>query len=467
MGAKIKAEIISRRCIKPTSPTPSHLKSFKLSLLDQLSPNIYGNITFFFPYHAGAGTVDRPLLSDFSTKSQLLQISLSQMLTRFYPLAGRLRDPATVDCNDDGMFYIEAQATTHLSHFLSNPDPDILEQFLPSSDKQTMLSSNGSFFLVQFTLFGCGGTAIGISISHKISDLATFLTILQSWTAICRGAKEPSVPDLGLAASLLPPREIPVMSASVSIIADKFTARRFVFSASMVGELKHIVEIALGKDKNNQFRPSRVEVVLALIWRCAMLSHRPKTGSFKPSALFQGVNLRPRTEPPVPATAIGNLVWPFMVMVEEEKETELHELVKKMREGMKEFIEKKASKFKEGGGFETVMEFLKERGEMLKRKKETVIYKCTSWCRSALYEVEYGWGKPVWMSSVNKMISNTVALMDAKDGGVEALVTLDEQQMKIFEQHQELLHFAQLNPSIDLLPHSDTAKPKPFIRAAL
>ncbi|KAI9076258.1 hypothetical protein K1719_041753 [Acacia pycnantha] len=91
---------------------------------------------------------------------------------------------------------------------------------------------------------------------------------------------------------------------------------------------------------------------------------------------------------------------------------------------------------------------------MLKKKKkeETVVYKCTSWCRSGLYEVDYGWGKPVWISSVNKIVNNTVALMDAKDGGVEALVTLDEKDMEIFEQEQELHLFAQLNPSI-VLPH--------------
>ena len=178
MSGKIKTEIISRRCIKPKSPTPSHLKSFKLSLLDQLSPNVHSNITFFFPHNA--------YVSDFFTKSKLLQTSLSHLLSQIYPLAGRLRDPATVECNDEGMFYVEARTVTPLSHFLMNPNSDDLELFLPSSDKQTMLLSNGSFFLVQFTLFGCGGTALGITLTHKITDLATFLTVLRSWTASCQ-----------------------------------------------------------------------------------------------------------------------------------------------------------------------------------------------------------------------------------------------------------------------------------------
>ncbi|XP_054810305.1 stemmadenine O-acetyltransferase-like [Prosopis cineraria] len=455
MSTMIRTEIISRRCIKPTSPTPSHLKSFKISLLDQISPNIHGNMTLFYSPNAAADSGAGDLLSHFSAKSQLLQNALAETLTRFYPLAGRIRDTATVDCNDDGAVYIEARTDTRLSDFLSHPDFDILEHFLPSTDKETMELSNGSMLLVRFTLFGCGGTAVSISLTHKIADIAALITVLQSWTAACRARTEPDVPDLGLGASLFPPRTILGMSASVNIAAEKFTARRFVFTGFKVGELKSRVATSLGRDKSDdedidQFHPSRVEVVLALIWRCAMSASRSKTGSFKPSALFQAVNLRPRMEPPVPGTAIGNFVWPFAVTVEEEKELDLHALVKKMREGIKDFIEKKAIKFKEGGGFEAVMEFLKERGEMLKKKKETVVYKCSSWCRFPLYDVDYGWGNPVWMSSVNKMVSNTVALMDVKDGGVEALVTLNEQEMDIFEQHHELLQYAQLNPSIDI-----------------
>ncbi|KAK4260267.1 hypothetical protein QN277_003409 [Acacia crassicarpa] len=444
----MRTEIISRKCIKPTSPTPPHLKSFKLSLLDQLSPNIHGNMTLFYSSNAANnGEGDSGILSGFSAKSQLLQTALAQTLSRFYPLTGRIRDTATIDCNDDGVVYVEARTDNYLSDILSHPDFDTLEHFLPSTDKETMELSNGSMLIVRFTLFGCGGTALSISLTHKIADIAALITILQSWTATCRALAEPDVPHLGLGASLFPPRQIPGMSASINIAAEKFTARRFVFTGAKVRELKSRVLAAL-TDVDIQFHPSRVEVVLALIWRCAMLASSSKTASFKRSALFQAVNLRPRMEPPVPGTAIGNFVWPFAVTVEEEKEMELHELVKKMRKGMKEFIEKKARKFNEGGGFETVMELMKERGEMLKKKKETVVYKCTSWCRFPLYEVDYGWGNPVWMSSVNKIVSNTVALMDVKDGGVEALMTLNEQEMDIFEQHQELLQYALLNPSI-------------------
>lgn len=466
---EIKLETLSRECIKPSTPTPSHLRTFKLSLLDQLSPNIHGNLTLFYPSKNHDANSD----SEFSTKSQLLRNSLSQTLTLFYPLAGRLQDATTIDCNDEGVFFIESKTHTTLSETLSHPDFDALQCFIPTTDKQTMAMSNGSMLLVRFTSFGCGATAVTISLTHKIADFATATTFLKAWTAACGGGgggTEPVVvvPELATGAALFPPREIPVpgISASVKTGADKkFTSRRFVFNASKVAELRSRVKGALevqaqlGEEGVVVFRPSRVEVVLALIWRCALSSSsRSKTASFGPSALFQAVNLRPRMEPPIPDKAVGNFVWPFAVTVEEESHVALHEMVARMRKAMREFLDTKAEKFKAEGAFGVVMESLNERAQLLNKDTTTTtttsesdymrVYKCSSWCNFPLFELDFGWGKPAWVSSVNKLVSNTIALMDTRDGGVEAFVTLDEEDMDLFEHHDELLHYAVLNPTI-------------------
>nr|KYP63133.1 Deacetylvindoline O-acetyltransferase [Cajanus cajan] len=165
--------------------------------------------------------------------------------------------------------------------------------------------------------------------------------------------------------------------------------------------------------------------------------------------MFQAVNLRPRMDPAVADAAVGNFVWPFVVTAEEEGHVELHVLVRRMRESMREFLETKAERFKEGGGFGVVMESLKERGEV--SKKGGVVYKCSSWCKFPLLKVDFGWGEPVWTCSVNNIVSNTIALMDTKDAaGVEAFVTLDHHEMDLFQQHHELLHYAFINPTLIL-----------------
>ncbi|XP_045817464.1 vinorine synthase-like [Trifolium pratense] len=444
---EIKLEKLNTILIKPSKPTPSHLQNFKLSLLDQLSPNIHGNTTFFYPNHNNNNN-NHNHFSDFINKSKILQNSLSQTLSHFYPLAGRLHDATTIHCNDDGVFFIESQTTTTLSEILTDPNFNTLECFLPTTEeKRNML------LLLRFTLFSCGSTAITISLTHKIVDFNTLIIFLNTWTTITTGNEIP-LPDLTVAAALFPPREIPGMSGSVKTSDAKFTTRRFIFEASKIEELKTNIKNKI--EFEFEFHPSRVEVVLALIWKCALSASiavsGSKTTSFKRSILFQAVNLRTRMEPTVPETAVGNVVWPFWVTVEEESHVAIDEMVKRMRKGIMDFIENKAERFKEEGGFKVVMESLKERVEILKGNENEgslVIYKCSSWCKFPLLEFDFGWGKPVWSCSVNNLVSNTIALMDTKDGGgVEAFVTLDEDEMKLFEQNQELLHYALLNPTI-------------------
>lgn len=433
----IKNEIISRTLIKPSSTTPSHLKNFKLSLLDQLYPTIHGNITFFFPSKDAPTDLD----FEFSRKSQLLQKSVSETLTRFYPLAGQLADNSTVDCNDDGGLFIEARCGSPLSDFLSKPDYETLDLFLPTIDPEI---SKGSLWLVKFSMFTCGGTAVSVLLTHKICDFGSLITLLKSWTAACGGSSKPLVPQF-IGASIFPPEEIPGMSAYAQIAGKKFIARRFVFGASKVAELKEKVQSVIGRE---QFYVSRVEVLLALLWKCAMAVVKSKTGSFKPTALFQAVNLRSRMDPPLPDTVFGNFVWPFAMIVEEESDMEIHQLVQDMRKTKNEFLNNKANRFQGEGGSSALMEALKEREEIFNNRKELVVYKSSSWCKFPLYETDFGWGKPAWMTSTNKPVGNTIYLLDSSSGGVEALVILDEEEMAIFERHEELLEFASVNPSI-------------------
>ncbi|XP_045817811.1 BAHD acyltransferase BIA1-like isoform X1 [Trifolium pratense] len=441
----IKLEKLNTILIKPSKPTPLHLQTFKLSLLDQFSPNYHTNMTFFYPNHNNNNNTNNHF-SDFSNKSKILQNSLSQTLSHFYPLAGRLHDATTIHCNDDGVFFIESRSTTTLSQILTNPNFDALECFVPTTEeKRNML------LLLRFTLFRCGSTAITTFVTHKIVELNTLIIFLNTWAAITTGNEIP-LPDLTVAAALFPPREVPDLSGSVKNSNAKFTTRRFIFKASKIEELKI-------KIKNKfEFHPSRVEVVLALIWKCALSASIAvsgcKTTSFRRSILFQAIDIRTRMNPAVPETAVGNLAWPFWVTVEEESHVAIDEMVKRMRKGKMDFIENKAERFKGEGGFKVVMENLKERVEILKRNNENkgslVVYNSSSWCNYPLLEFDFGWGKPVWCSSVNNNFAiNFIVLMDTKNGGgIEAFVTLVEDEMKLFEQNQELLHYAVLNPTI-------------------
>ncbi|KAK7833527.1 salutaridinol 7-o-acetyltransferase [Quercus suber] len=129
-------------------------------------------------------------------------------------------------------------------------------------------------------------------------------------------------------------------------------------------------------------------------------------------------------DPPLPDTVFGNFVWPFAVIVEEESDLELHKLVQSMRETKNDFLNNKANKFKGKGGFAALMDALKERAEIFRNRKELVVYKCSSWSKFPLYETDFGWGKPVWNTSINKL--GVIPFLCR----VRLTVTLDEEEIE-------------------------------------
>ncbi|CAL9025022.1 unnamed protein product [Prunus brigantina] len=183
MGSSIHSlvEITSRKIIKPSSPTPYHLKTLKLSLLDQrFPPTLYGTLLFFYTNHWHC--------ADFASKaSKRLQESLSKTLVLFYPLAGRLKGPAFIESNDEGAHFLETKVNCQLADFLQQLEPKLLNHLIPGTDFETAQVALGSvLLLVQINFFNCGGIAIAVSPSHKIADVTSLYTFARTWAAINR-----------------------------------------------------------------------------------------------------------------------------------------------------------------------------------------------------------------------------------------------------------------------------------------
>ncbi|KAM2246188.1 hypothetical protein ACFXTI_007032 [Malus domestica] len=80
----------------------------------------------------------------FAEKLKLLKKSLSEALTRLYPLEGKVDYNASISCNDHGAAFLEDQAN----------------------------------------LFECGGSAVGGSNLHKVADASTFSTLIKHWAEL-------------------------------------------------------------------------------------------------------------------------------------------------------------------------------------------------------------------------------------------------------------------------------------------
>ncbi|KAK2965661.1 hypothetical protein RJ640_007667 [Escallonia rubra] len=111
--------------------TPSHLKAYKVSFIDQLMPPV--NYVPIFTYY----TPPMKEATESPNSIKILKDSLSETLTRFYPLAGRVqnKDEYVINCNDKGIVFSTARVNNcAMTDFLSSTQPkvELLYQLLPT-----------------------------------------------------------------------------------------------------------------------------------------------------------------------------------------------------------------------------------------------------------------------------------------------------------------------------------------------
>ncbi|KAL6215839.1 hypothetical protein ACLB2K_015266 [Fragaria x ananassa] len=460
----MEVQIISQEYIKPSSPTPPHLNTYKFSLLDHLMPPVYVPMILFYPPVS-------PPISTSSEKSQALKQSLSETLTHFYPLAGRIRSNLCIDCKDEGACYIEAKVESHdLSEFLQHPDLSLLPKILPPFNSMldhsgklknaTTASGGGAdVVMIQVTNFACGGFVIGVYVSLMIVDGVAISTFLKAWAAATAQSQSGTdqcihvLPSFD-GATLFPP----ILDEQGQRFAKKgrSVTNRFVFEASAVAKLK---ELAATSSLQN---PSRVEAVSAFIWKCARAAWKAKSGRSAPCLITHAVNLRRRADPNLPQNSMGNFVCLTGAIANEchgEEELELSSLVSLMREATSKVNGDLVVKLQGQGGLETISKVFQDMNEAIAISTtdgEMNFIGYTSIAYSGVYDADFGWGKPMWVVPVHnagrEAISiNEVHLMDTGEWGnsaFEAWINLHEEEMELFQSNQELLNFASLNTSI-------------------
>ncbi|KAJ8760363.1 hypothetical protein K2173_012648 [Erythroxylum novogranatense] len=432
---KTKLEIISRKTIKPSSSTPQHLQTFQLSFWDKPIPvpPEYGTIIFFYQTN-DCQNDDDETLSMFLQRSNTLQKSLSQTLTHYYPLAGRLKDDATaVDCFDEGAYFVVARIDCQLSTLLNHPDADFLSHFCPALDTNNVPS--GCMLAIQLTLFNCGGIAITVSPSHKLVDASSLCTFVQSWTSLNtarEGSSKVVTPiPIFLEPHSKPPSVLLNMPKLTGIPGD-FVRRRFVVPASKIAQLR--TKTTGSSTPSGQQYLSDSDLVLALIMKSAILASRSLSESSSGSyVLFQLVNMRKRVRPPLPASTIGNIALYYTTKIE-ENQIELNELAGKFRKSLIEFCNLPDNSIP---------------NEEPKFSIKGSPYCCTNLCGFPLYEIDFGWGKPSWVTSTVLQFRNIIVLQKTKEGdSIEVWISMDEREMAVFEQDHDIIAYASNDPSV-------------------
>ncbi|MED6155851.1 hypothetical protein PIB30_009325 [Stylosanthes scabra] len=448
---EVKVEIISKEDIRPSSPTPSHLRIFKHSSLDQIVPVPYVVITLFYTSH-------NPY--EFQQKLELLKQSLSETLTQFYPLGGKIKDDISIDCNDEGANFVVAKVNCSLEKFLSKLDLNSLDKFIPIPFFHE--ASEGDHVTnIQLSVFDCGGIAIGFCISHRTIDgesLSTFVKVWTERTGRDRNSKPWTEPNFA-ARSLFPTRTLRFRDLSKEIWGSyfkegKWATRRFLFTNSTIATLKARILEESSSDPSKNLCPTRVQIVSALLWKCFMAVTKAQFGAQKPSELNHFVNLRRKMEEPMSLNnSIGNFLWLTSAKHMAEHELDLAGLVTKLSNSIQEIDKDFVARLQSEEGSSIMEDSLEKiREAWLNKGEELEQYLFSSWCNFGHHDADdFGWGKPIWVSSVcitTSVHSNTVIFVDTRlKDGIEAWVTLDEKKMKYLESCTELLAYATVDPS--------------------
>ncbi|KAI3445681.1 hypothetical protein Pfo_002346 [Paulownia fortunei] len=426
-------KVISKVIIKPSSPTPHTLRNLKLSFLDQLVPPFYVPVIFFYQADELTGLTSN---SDHAQISQQLKQSLSDALTSFYPLAGKLNlENFTVDCNDAGAELIEARVHARLSDAIQEPRMEELKQYLPLDPGTIINTAQGSpspaLLAVQISFFDCGGIAVGVCSSHHITDAASLVAFIGSWAAGCRGEKGKFSPSSFDLAGHFPSKDLSDSGISLSIYVqkEKLVTKRFVFDKEKLAALKQAATSPSGSTVKD---PTRVEVVSAFIWK-----HFIEMGQSKNlSAAWHVVNLRTRTSLPLENVSGNCILKQFFFPSTYEGVPEFHDLVSRLRNGIRAVSDEYISKARNGDNY--LNEISKSFDLVIKGEMESCGF--SSWCRFPVYEVDYGWGKPVWVCPTSCPEKNVTFLMSTKDGdGIEAWVNMLESSSELLEIQFKLL----------------------------
>ncbi|KAJ4848616.1 hypothetical protein Tsubulata_016181 [Turnera subulata] len=440
----MKVQMLSRKLIRPSSA--DHPKTMTFSLLDQIGPpQFYGSCLFYYLPRNGdqGGDGGGNNVNNSARTNERLQESLSETLTLFYPFAGRHSiDNLFVDCNDEGAEYLEAQVSNcSLSQLLKGGllktelNRQLFPHVLPSEYRPDI-----PILKVQCNFFECGGLVVGVTLWHKIADAFTFFTFIKSWATACRlGIELVPSPNFELA-TFFPPGDLSSLKTMVPRKSgeEKIVEKKFVFDGLAISNLK-AVATASGQLMH---QPTRVEVVTALLWKALIKVSQARHGKLRPSFLAFSVNMRGKTMAALPENCCGNLVGVAAAKHipedgENNETVQLGPLVSRLHEGIRRRVAECAQVLNGDDLLAMTNRSYQEMGEALENEGFD-FFVIVSWCRFPIYEVDFGWGKPIWAHTTEQ----SLLLSDTVDGdGVEAWIGLDENSLQLFEQDPDIIAF--------------------------
>ncbi|XP_062115247.1 shikimate O-hydroxycinnamoyltransferase-like [Humulus lupulus] len=425
--------------VKPAEKTPR--RRLWLSILDLMdAPNNHNPVVYFFRSNGATNFFD----------ARILKQALSKALVPFYPLAGRLGldgDGRTeIDCNEEGVLFVTAETTAVIDDFGDfSPTPQ-LRSLTPSVDYSLGISSF-PLLLVQVTHLKCGGVSLGIAADHRVLDGPSAFHFFESWSRIACGLDITIQPFLDR--TLLRPRNPPQPSfphteyqprdqqdTTTTKVDTKVATFKITKEQLNTLKTKTTKSMENGNNNNNNIiKFSTYEILAAHIWKCVCQAREQPDE--QQTTLYFPVNGRfaNRLQPQLPPGFFGNVIFPATPTAKvgdlrtkplSYALTCIHEDLKKMdndylRSSI-DYLELQPN---------NVLSSIR-RGDHTYRNPNFGI---TSWVRLVSYEVDFGWGPPIFIGSGGIILEGKSYVLPSPtdDGSLLVGISLEPHHIKAFE----------------------------------
>lgn len=397
-----------------------------------------------------------------------LEKSLSRILSHVYPAAGRLsRDRCSIDCLDQGVTFIKAKVNCQFDDFINQVQNDLnLALFFFPQGIQDLKDADFDStppVVVQVTKFECGGIAISISASHPVMDGFTNFKFVYEWAKVCKfGIPAEEIDFLSFDfGEILPARDLSSIfpdRVHPEDLEAKFVAKRFFIDELTISRLRDKLSGAMNSGELC-FKPSRVEIITAILWRALIRVSEAKHGYLRRSLVFFPVNLRGKISLPLKENAFGNYVIDAPIQfVPGKNKMELHDFVTLIRNSVQKAIDACAI----GSADDIVMTVAKTYKEIFLSKEwgtdNDEVDKCmiSSLCKFPMQDADFGRGKPSLMHFGLRNF-HSCWMYDGECGSICVQVDLKDTYMRLFECDSDIKAFT------NVLAHQDLIQVKPLL----
>ncbi|KAF6136675.1 hypothetical protein GIB67_016131 [Kingdonia uniflora] len=371
--------------------------------------------------------------------------SLSQSLVHYYPFAGTLRlrpgddryELLCVKGQCAPVIHATVDRTLNSVNHLDDLSDPFLEQLVPDPPLEEVLLHP---FVLQVTIFSCGGFSLGASIYHSMCDGLGSTLFFNTMAEFARGETHPSVQPVWDRASLLGPRNPPRVEVPFHefLCLDKeyspYSSRP---SSDVVRECIDVKDESLERYKAQLCEESgsknftTFEALGAFIWRARVkASGVPDDEKVK---FAYSINIRRLLKPALPLGYWGNGCVTLYVQLSakdlvEQPVWKTAELIKKSKRNATDEYVRSYTDFQELHYKEGITAGKGVSG-------------FTDWRHLGHSTVDFGWGGPVTVLPLSKHLLGSIELCfllpysstnKGKKDGLRVLVSLLETALPEF-----------------------------------